>query len=187
MTISTLLILAVCRTRVIHESCIWASSPRVLRSSVERASDRCTKNHRFKSCRGIASLDLKVAITKMRDIFIYQKRFDEENNNFVGASHFFAIFALLRRENGTFYGERKQETTTVYFSFWTWIWSLGIQLQEVSLTFEKVSGRVDRNNRDNDWKNAINFFLTTFSLPTRLWTFNTKTCCHTSLYAIKLK
>ena len=110
------------------------------------------------SCRGIASLDLKVAINKMRDIFLYQKRFDEENSNFAGASHFFAIFALLRRENGTFYGERKQETTTVYFSLWTWIWSLGIQLQKVSPTFDKVSGRVGRNNRDNDWKNAINFF-----------------------------
>ena len=38
-----------------------------------------------------------------------------------------------------FYGERKQERTKFYFSFWTWIWSLGIRLQEGSPTFDKVS------------------------------------------------
>ena len=96
---------------------MWPSSPQVHRSSVFRASDRCTENHRFKSCLGIASLDLKVVINKMRDIFLYQKWFDEQNNNFAGASHFFAIFALLRRENAKFYGERKQAATNVYFSF----------------------------------------------------------------------
>ena len=44
MTISTLLILAVHMTYVIHEPVpfIWPSSPRVLRTSVVRASDRCT-------------------------------------------------------------------------------------------------------------------------------------------------
>ena len=74
MTISTLLILTVCRTRVIHEPCMWPSSPRVHRSSVVRTSDRFTENHKFKSCRGIASLDLKVAINKMRDVFLYQNK-----------------------------------------------------------------------------------------------------------------
>ena len=102
---------------------------------------------------------LKSLLTKCETSFFTKKRFDEQNNNFEGVSHFFAIFALLRRENAKFYGERKQETTNVYFSFWTWIWSLGIQLQEVSPTFDKLSGRVGRNNRDNDWKNAINPFF----------------------------
>ena len=53
MTISTLVVLAVCRMHVIHEPCVWHSSPRVLRSSVVRASDRCTEGHRFNSCRGL--------------------------------------------------------------------------------------------------------------------------------------
>ena len=44
ITISTLLILAVYKTLVIHEPCMWPSSQRVLRSSVVRASDRCTEN-----------------------------------------------------------------------------------------------------------------------------------------------
>ena len=37
------MILAVRRTHVIHEPCIWPSSPPVLCSSVVRASDRCTE------------------------------------------------------------------------------------------------------------------------------------------------
>ena len=53
MTISTLLILAVRRTHVIHEPCIWPSSPRVLRTSVVRASDRCMEDHRFHSSWGL--------------------------------------------------------------------------------------------------------------------------------------
>ena len=39
--------------------------------------------------------------------------------------------------NFTFYG-RKQAMTKFYFSFCTWIWSLGIQLQEGSPTFDKI-------------------------------------------------
>ena len=39
-----------------------------------------------------------------------------------------------------FYGGRKQATTKFYFSFWAWIWSLEIQLQEGSPTIDKVSG-----------------------------------------------
>ena len=42
--------------------------------------------------------------------------------------------------NFSFYGGRKQATTKFYFSYCTWIWCLGIQLQEGSLTFDKVSG-----------------------------------------------
>ena len=60
---------------------------------------------------------LKSLLTKCETSFFIKKRFDEQNNNFAGASHFFAIFALLRSENAKFYGERKQATTNVYFSF----------------------------------------------------------------------
>ena len=41
--------------------------------------------------------------------------------------------------NFAFYGGRKQATTKFYFSYCTWIWCLGIQLQEGSPTFDKVS------------------------------------------------
>ena len=41
--------------------------------------------------------------------------------------------------NFTFYGERKQATTKFSFTFRTWIWFLGIQLQESSPTIDKVS------------------------------------------------
>ena len=53
MTISTLLILAVRRTHVIHEPCIWPSSPQVLHTSVVRASDWCMEDHRFNSWWGL--------------------------------------------------------------------------------------------------------------------------------------
>ena len=42
--------------------------------------------------------------------------------------------------NFTFLGEHKQVKTKFYFSFLTWIWFVGIQLQEGSPTFDKVSG-----------------------------------------------
>ena len=42
--------------------------------------------------------------------------------------------------NFAFYGERKQATTNLYFSDWIWIWFLGIELQNCSLTFDKESG-----------------------------------------------
>ena len=53
-----------------------------------------------------------------------------------------------------FYGERKQATTKFYFAFWTWKWSLGIQIQKGSRTFDKAS----KNQRDKDWKNANSLF-----------------------------
>ena len=43
--------------------------------------------------------------------------------------------------NFAFYGGRKQATTKFNFSFCTWTWSLGIQLQEGPPTFDKVSGQ----------------------------------------------
>ena len=38
--------------------------------------------------------------------------------------------------NFAFYGGRKQATTKSYLSFFTWIWCLGIQLQQGSPTFD---------------------------------------------------
>ena len=68
-------------------------------------------------------------------------RFNKQNSNFARASRlsrFFAAFA----PHFTFCGERKQAMTKRYFSLWTWIWSLGIRLQEGSSGFDKVSRRV---------------------------------------------
>ena len=42
--------------------------------------------------------------------------------------------------NFAFYRRRKQATTNDYFSLCTWIRCLGVQLQEGSPTFDKVSG-----------------------------------------------
>ena len=50
MTFSTLPILAVRRTHLIHEPCIWPSSPQVLRSSVVGTSNWCTEGHKFNPC-----------------------------------------------------------------------------------------------------------------------------------------
>ena len=44
--------------------------------------------------------------------------------------------------NFAFYGGRKQATTKFYFSFRAWPWSLEIQLQEGSRTFDKARNRV---------------------------------------------
>ena len=86
------------------------------------------------------------------------------------ASHLFKHFLTKRgepftRETKRFYGVRKQGTTKRYFSFWIWIWPLGIQLQEGSPTFDKVSKL--------EWlrwklKERKFTFEATFSLPARL-------------------
>ena len=61
--------------------------------------------------------------------------------------HAFCTFLCLflhdydvKMPNFAFYGGRKQATTKFYFSYCTWIWCLGIQLQEGSPTFDNVSG-----------------------------------------------
>ena len=47
----------------------------------------------------------------------------------------------VKMPNFVFHGGRnKQATTKFYFSFSAWIWSLEIQLQEGSPTFDKVIG-----------------------------------------------
>ena len=46
----------------------------------------------------------------------------------------------VKMSNFAFYGGRKQATTKFCFCCCTWIWSLGIQLQEGSPAFDKVSG-----------------------------------------------
>ena len=64
-----------------------------------------------------------------------KNRFYKQNNNFARASrffvHFFACFCTTTTEKC-----RKQATTKLNFSFCTRIWSLGIQLQEGSPTYE---------------------------------------------------
>ena len=71
--------------------------------------------------------------------------FKKPSNNFARASHFLYISLPflhdynVKMPNFAFPGEHKQATTKFYFSFGTWIWSLGIQLQKGLLTFDKVS------------------------------------------------
>ena len=66
--------------------------------------------------------------------------------------------------NFAFYGVRKQGTTKRYFSFWIWIWPLGIQRQGGSPTFDKVSW----NDYVGNWQERKFSFEATFSLPARL-------------------
>ena len=61
----------------------------------------------------------------------------------------------VKMPNFAFYGVRKQPTTKFCSSFCTWIWSLGIQLQEVRLRLTKWVGR---NNCDKNWKNGNSLF-----------------------------
>ena len=62
MIVSTLLILAVCRTRVIYEHSKWPSSPRVLVVQLVRAPDRYLGDHGFESCRGLFFVHARVII-----------------------------------------------------------------------------------------------------------------------------
>ena len=70
----------------------------------------------------------------------------KQNNNFARASHFSVHFFPhlhdydVKMPNFAFYGGREQATTKFYFSFWAWIWSLEIRIQEGSPTFDNVSG-----------------------------------------------
>ena len=59
MTISTLLIVAVCRTHVTHELQLTT----VFHNSVVRLSDRCTGGHRFNSCQGLRFFLCPVLVT----------------------------------------------------------------------------------------------------------------------------
>ena len=52
-TTSTLLFLAVCRTRVLHELSLMASLSMSSRNSVDRALPRCSEGHGFDSRRGL--------------------------------------------------------------------------------------------------------------------------------------
>ena len=61
--INAVLILVVRRTHVLREPCIWPCSPRVLRSLVVRASDKCTEGHRFNSCQELRFLLCFVVLT----------------------------------------------------------------------------------------------------------------------------
>ena len=62
------------------------------------------------------------------------------HHNFLYISFPFLHDYDVKMPNFPFYGGRKQATTKFYFSFWAWIWSLEIQLQEGSPTIGKGSG-----------------------------------------------
>ena len=73
-------------------------------------------------------------------------RFNKQNNKLARASNFLYFSFPFLHDYGmkmpsvASQGGRKQGTTKFYFSFWAWIWSLEIQLQEGSPTFNKVRG-----------------------------------------------
>lgn len=71
----------------------------------------------------------------------------------------------LQRENilhnFLFYGGCKKAPTKFYFSFWTWITLLGIQLQKGCLHLKKYASWNDHNKDRKLW---IHFFYLTFSL-----------------------
>ena len=62
------------------------------------------------------------------------------HHNFLYISFPFLHDYDVKMPNFPFYGGRKQATTKIYFSFWAWICSLEIQLQEGSPTIDKASG-----------------------------------------------
>ena len=68
----------------------------------------------------------------------------------------------MKMPNFKFYRGSTQATTKfpLSLSLWTWIWSLGIQLQEGSpIHLKKL---VTWGNRDEDWKNANSLFQRRF-------------------------
>ena len=87
----------------------------------------------------------KDSTTRRQRKRLKNNRFNKQKNNFA-RTHAFLYITLeflhdhdVEMPNLVFYEERKQATTKGYFAFWTWIWSLGIQIQEGSCTFDKVS------------------------------------------------
>ena len=56
-------ILALPRRHVIHQLCIEPSSSQIVRSSVVRASDRCTEGHRFNTCLGLRFFPCPMLVT----------------------------------------------------------------------------------------------------------------------------
>ena len=100
----------------------------------------CAWNRRFESSRVKIGNNATATRTSKKNKQT-NNRFNKQNSNFARASRlsrFFAAFA----PHFTFCGERKQAMTKRYFSLWTWIWSLGIRLQEGSSGFDKISRRV---------------------------------------------
>ena len=71
----------------------------------------------------------------------------------------------VKPPNLAFYGGREQATTNFLSSFWTWIKSLTIQLQEKSPAFDILRG-----SKKTRWslKEGKFIFLATFSLPSSL-------------------
>ena len=71
-------------------------------------------------------------------------RFNDQNNSSARASRFLVWCPLrdfdVKPPNLPFYGGREHTTTNFPSSFWTWIKSLRIQLQEKSPAFDILSG-----------------------------------------------
>ena len=91
-------------------------------------------------------------------------RFNKQNNTeLCRCITLFCIFLCwfcttndVKMPSFVFHGECKQAATKFYFACWTWIWSLGIQIQEGSHIHS--TKYVSRNNGDKDWENANSLF-----------------------------
>ena len=83
--------------------------------------------------------------------------------------HVHHTFFVVKMPDSTFYGGRKQASTKFSFSFWPWIWLLGIQLRRVRLHLTK---KVSWINRDEDWKNANSLFKQRFRSRRHPWILN---------------
>ena len=76
-----------------------------------------------------------------------QKKNKQTNKLYTRPSHFLYISCPFLHDhtkwkcrNSSFMDNVNKQRRNFYFSLWTWIWSLGVQLQEGSPTFDKVSG-----------------------------------------------
>ena len=68
-------------------------------------------------------------------------KISETSTLFLYISFLFLHDYDVKMPNFASYGARKQATTTFYFSFWAWLLSLEIPVQEGSPpTFDRVSG-----------------------------------------------
>ena len=59
----------------------------------------------------------------------------------------------VKMSSFVFYAGREQATTRISFSFWTWLWSLKIQLRKISLAIDNRDDRMTAAiafSREND-------------------------------------
>ena len=105
----------------------------------------CAWNRRFESSRvkiGNNATATKTSKKKTKTVGLISKTAISNMHHVFHISLPLLHYNDIKMPHFTFNGERKEAMTKLYFSLWTWIWSLGIQLQEGSSRFDKVTRRV---------------------------------------------